>query len=388
MTIAAWQLWVATIPIGISSTVGYQVIARSAGTVEPTPPTTYLGLRSQGFESSQNTEGQPASIARLLEQGRSQTNILNQRTSTSGTVTSGTVQQEQPKPDRQPKLVPSATAPTPAAVSPPAAPATVPPEPAVVSPPPAAVPPPAVSPDSANPPVRVLINSGSNQFAVGSNTSAVLSDIQGNPLNSVPPMTAITAQINQGTIQVNGKQFAHGIMLQPQETTGFVFLNDRWYRGGLVLIPVDGELWIINTVTIEDYLYSVVGAEMPSSWHGEALKAQAIAARSYALVQMMRNAQDWYHLLPTQRHQVYKGTESETAQSMLAVESTRGLVVSREGGIVEAMYASTDAVVSEAHAGFQSMSQTGAHHLASDGWLFHQILAKYYPASAVSALQK
>jgi hypothetical protein len=329
MTIAAWQLLVATIPIGISSTVGYQVIARSAGTVEPTPPTTYLGLRSQGFESSQNTEGQPASIARLLEQGRSQTNILNQRTSTSGTVKTGIVQQEQPKPEQQPKTAPAATAP--AAASPAAAPATVPPEPepAVVSPTPAAVPPPAVSPNSANPPVRVLINSGPNQFAVGSNMSAVLSDIHGNQLNSVPPMTAITAQINQGAIQVNGKQFAHGLLLQPQEATGFVFLNDRWYRGGLVLIPVDGELWIINTVTLEDYLYSVVGAEMPSSWHGEALKAQAIAARSYAIVQMMRNAQDWYHLLPTQRHQVYKGTESETAQSMLAVESTRGLVVSR-----------------------------------------------------------
>ena len=67
-----------------------------------------------------------------------------------------------------------------------------------------------------------------------------------------------------------------------------VWANNRWYRGSLELINLMGRVTVINLLDLEDYLLGVVPSEMPASWHPEALKAQAVAARSYA----------WAHLGP------------------------------------------------------------------------------------------
>jgi peptidoglycan hydrolase-like amidase len=118
----------------------------------------------------------------------------------------------------------------------------------------------------------------------------------------------------------------------------------------------------------------------------EALKAQAVAARSYALVHMIRPASKWYHLGATQRWQVYKGITTEYNSTINAVRSTKGQILSYKGGIVESLYAATDDIVMNVHQG-RGMSQTGAYQLADSGYSYQQILANYYPGVSLGIIE-
>jgi len=102
-------------------------------------------------------------------------------------------------------------------------------------------------------------------------------------------------------------------------------LGQRRYRGRLQLLVAGGRLQAINHVPLESYLPSVVGSEMPASWPQEALRAQAVAARTYALRQRKPSAP--FDVSATVMSQVYKGLEAETASTRAAVASTRGQVL-------------------------------------------------------------
>ncbi len=107
---------------------------------------------------------------------------------------------------------------------------------------------------------------------------------------------------------------------------GGVFqLGQRRYRGRLQVLVAGGRLQAINHVPLESYLPSVVGSEMPASWPQEALRAQAVAARTYALRQRKPSAS--FDVSATVTSQVYKGLEAETASTRAAVASTRGQVL-------------------------------------------------------------
>lgn len=107
-------------------------------------------------------------------------------------------------------------------------------------------------------------------------------------------------------------------------------LNDRDYRGRLELIAnSDGRTFsAINLVPLEPYLAGVVGAEMPSYWEPEALKAQTIAARTYCLFIKKRfGVNRAWDVRSTQASQVYRGISAESAPVWNAVNATRGMVL-------------------------------------------------------------
>jgi stage II sporulation protein D len=131
----------------------------------------------------------------------------------------------------------------------------------------------------------------------------------------------------------------------------------------------------------------VVASEVSPSWPMEALKAQAIAARSYALTHYFRPASEWYHLGATQRHQVYTGIDREAPPTTQAVDDTSGEFVSYRGGIVESLYAASDAIVARAFQG-RGMSQLGALGLAEQGYTYQQILSNYYPGTSVGKIEQ
>jgi SpoIID/LytB domain protein len=141
----------------------------------------------------------------------------------------------------------------------------------------------------------------------------------------------------------------------------------------------------VNFVLMYDYISSVVGSEMYVNWPLEALKAQAVAARSYALVHHVRYSKRAYDLDNTQRYQAYLGIAKESNTTQAAVASTTGEFISYNGGIVESLYAASDAIVQAAHGG-NGMSQTGAMELASKGYDYTQILGNYYPGTSLSRL--
>jgi len=121
-----------------------------------------------------------------------------------------------------------------------------------------------------------------------------------------------------------------------------VWVNNRWYRGSLELISFAGSTTIINLLDLENYLRGVVPAEMPANWNFEALKAQAIAARSYAWAHLGQGSKwfktEGYDLVPDVRDQMYKGLAAEAASTTYAVGTTRGVVLRDSGRVKPGFY--------------------------------------------------
>ncbi len=173
------------------------------------------------------------------------------------------------------------------------------------------------------------------------------------------------------------------------QTSGDALLvNGQPYAGRIRLIQQEGQLRLVNHLPLETYITSVVGAEMPSSWSPEALRAQAVAARSYALAHMARPADRHWHLGDTTRWQAYRGMASVSEPTRQAAASTAGLILSYQGAIVESLYAANRQITLEAHGHLgASMSQHGAQDLAKQGYLYNQILGHYYQGASLARLK-
>lgn len=115
-------------------------------------------------------------------------------------------------------------------------------------------------------------------------------------------------------------------------------LDGRRYRGSLELRHRGAGLTAVNIVPVDDYLLSVVPEEMPTDWPAEALKAQSVAARSFALKSRGRHAAEGYDLCTTTHCQLYKGIASEKTASTAAVRATRGEVLTYAGQPIEALF--------------------------------------------------
>jgi len=116
-------------------------------------------------------------------------------------------------------------------------------------------------------------------------------------------------------------------------------VDGRAYRGRLT-VSTDGKvLTVVDLVGLEQYLEGVVPAEMPSRWPPEALKAQAVAARSYALANLAKNKA--FDLYGDSRDQVYGGVGAESPQATSAVDATKGRVVLWGGKVANTLFFSS-----------------------------------------------
>lgn len=115
----------------------------------------------------------------------------------------------------------------------------------------------------------------------------------------------------------------------------------RRYRGRLELRREAGALVVVNHVALEDYVAATVGGEMPSSWPVEALRAQAVATRTYALHQRDRQRAKAWDVHATVQSQVYRGIESETKATRSAADATRGEILTFAGRPILAAFHST-----------------------------------------------
>jgi len=122
---------------------------------------------------------------------------------------------------------------------------------------------------------------------------------------------------------------------------------DRPYRGSFEIIPTPNGLTVVNIVDVESYLQGVVSSEMSPSYPVEALKAQAVAARTYALKNLGRHRNLGYDLDDTAHCQVYGGYFSEDRRTNQAVNDTGGLVMTYDGTLIDAVYSSTCAGYTE-----------------------------------------
>lgn len=129
--------------------------------------------------------------------------------------------------------------------------------------------------------------------------------------------------------------------------------KDTLFCGDLSFDVSNGSLRVIVTMNIEDYLCGVVPYEMSDTFPLEALKAQAVAARTFAMQRKSRNQGQRYDVVDTTNDQVFKGLDARFARPIQAVNETRGIVGMQGGGFAECFY---------------SASNGGQTALATDVW--------------------
>lgn len=121
-----------------------------------------------------------------------------------------------------------------------------------------------------------------------------------------------------------------------------VWCNNRWWRGSLEIIQFPHGATVINLLDLENYLMGVVPSEMPSSWHMEALKAQAVAARSYAFAHLGSGSKwlrtEGYDIVPDVRDQAYKGRAAENVRTNVAVGQTQGIILKDSNRVKPGFY--------------------------------------------------
>lgn len=128
------------------------------------------------------------------------------------------------------------------------------------------------------------------------------------------------------------------LVIRPAAKAGELSLDGRRYRGALELRHKSGGLTAVNIVPVDDYLRSVVPEEMPVDWPAEAIKAQSVAARSFALASRGRHASEGYDLCTTTHCQLYTGTAAKKSASNAAIKATRGEVLTYGGKPIEALF--------------------------------------------------
>lgn len=256
--------------------------------------------------------------------------------------------------------------------------------------------------------IRVGLEIDVKQSYLGSSTPSVIIDGQTkNKLYKIQKMKSypIKAHKNNIAIKINNKWYDLGsnfIILKPEDKSAFVAAKNKWYRGELIVYAYNKKLTVINRLPMEEYLLGVVPSEMPVSWNIEALKAQAIAARSYATANMNKRGSRGYDLVDTPLDQAYGGASAETKKTNLAVIETKGIVLTYKGKVIPAYYhassggrtvssgaawatdmpylksvkAFDDGIRKNGHG--VGMSQHGANNLANKGYGAFDILKYFY----------
>jgi stage II sporulation protein D len=151
-------------------------------------------------------------------------------------------------------------------------------------------------------------------------------------------LPAAEARASGAGVQVTGEAFDLAAVSFVPERNASLSVLGRTYRGALdVEAEPDGALALVNVVGLEDYLKGVLLAEMPEGFGMEALRAQAVASRTYALYHALLG----HTLRADQGSQVYTGSDGESAAARAAVDSTRGEVLAVGDAVFQAFFHST-----------------------------------------------
>ncbi|OGW58346.1 MAG: hypothetical protein A2Z09_06635 [Nitrospirae bacterium RBG_16_43_8] len=125
-----------------------------------------------------------------------------------------------------------------------------------------------------------------------------------------------------------------------EKVKGDFLVSGIHYTGEIEVWKGENGLYVVNEIPFEEYVKGVVAAEVGTNWEMEALKAQAVISRTYAVFQKNSNGNLRYHITSSVLHQVYNGNSSN-AMAVHAVEKTSGEILTFNGNPIEALYHST-----------------------------------------------
>ncbi len=191
------------------------------------------------------------------------------------------------------------------------------------------------------PDIRVLLATA-DSVTISSASGARKLETDNSDISAMFPMASITwkIELRDGKWVINGRpinSFSSTLKLPAgfaSATSRITAINDNVtridgsYRGDIQLLARPyGKIAIVNSVKLEYYLCSVVGSEVYANWHSDALRAQAIAARSYAIWRMNENSRKLWDIGSDQASQCYNGVSSEHDRINKAVNECAGLVL-------------------------------------------------------------
>lgn len=162
-----------------------------------------------------------------------------------------------------------------------------------------------------------------------------------------PSMSRITVLSEDEQVMFMFDSIYYAFQVQPEvkDKTCVLRLNGddkKRYRGALEILRLSGsDMTVINVISTEDYLYGVVPYEIQASSHPEALKAQAVAARTYTVTNLNKYKRLQFDLCPTVYSQVYKGFDGEASSTNNAVDDTKGKIVTYNGKPASVFYFSS-----------------------------------------------
>jgi stage II sporulation protein D len=186
--------------------------------------------------------------------------------------------------------------------------------------------------------IRVLFKENANRLAIACRNEVRVYRLPEKKLLERLPAGAYDITLHQGQILLAGKAILSSHIRILSDQPGVLAWNDLSFRGQLDLQAEVSGLRLVNYIYLDDYLKGVVPNEMEAGAPKEALKAQAIAARTFALCKIKERRGKDYDLEGTVNSQVYKGFGSERDTCTRAVEETHGLVMIYQNQPIPAFY--------------------------------------------------
>lgn len=184
--------------------------------------------------------------------------------------------------------------------------------------------------------IRILIKSKEQKINLKTSGSVYIKEEMSNEKYMLMEDSEYEIIPEKDFIFINSQKLSSPITLENANPHSYILINGTKYRGKFKIYLEDEKLNIVEYLDIERYLWGVLAPEMGPTWPYEALKAQAVAARTYALYHLKRGIH--YDLTATMKHQVYTGFESLSPQIISAVNETAGEVLTYKGKLFPAYY--------------------------------------------------
>lgn len=190
--------------------------------------------------------------------------------------------------------------------------------------------------------VRILSSRAPGQCVISSQAPMNLADESGRVRAVVAPGHEVMLFAGgDSVIAQRGARRFTARAIRAWAENGLLSVMGRAYRGEISARSINSEIVLINTLPLEDYLRGVVPCEMPVTFHPEALKAQAVVARTIALRWLGKHSAQGADFCDLTHCQVYQGASAESPRVDAALAQTRGLVLTHQGELASTVYHST-----------------------------------------------
>ena len=178
--------------------------------------------------------------------------------------------------------------------------------------------------------IRIAIVKAATEVTVAGDGLLITNGTGGAVVLSLP----VTVRPAKGGLTAEGKLFNKLVF----SASSAVIVNNKPYRGLAELSFSDKGVLVVNQLPLEDYLVGLINCEISSAWPIEAVKAQAVIARTYALNRKAARSKAYYHMESSVIDQVYEGCLIEDSRARRAVSETEGEVLTYGGAVIQAFY--------------------------------------------------